>query len=378
LMIPSPLDKRITYPQSTAHQAFRGAFVMSRFVALLAAGCVAVSLALPSAALAFDRVLVKKGTPTNISGTVESMTAEVVKINVNSLVQEVPVNNIREVMYEEDDEDIKLIRSRVKGGQLEDALEKANAVNVAQLPRDFIKADVEFYKGFCAAKLAMAGSGDKAQAKALLGSFLVNHRNNYHYYEASETFGDLMVSMGDYGTATKAYAAVAQATFPDYKLRATVLEGRALAAQGQHPQAIAKFEAVIGAGGAAGDQAIEDQKMFAQIGKAASLAASGQAPQGIQIIEGIIEKGSPSETALFARAYNALGACYRASNTKDSQKAALMAYLHVDLLFPQDPEAHAEALYNLDQLWTGVGFPERATKARELLRNRYPGSRWVK
>jgi hypothetical protein len=42
------------------------------------------------------------------------------------------------------------------------------------------------------------------------------------------------------------------------------------------------------------------------------------------------------------------------------------------------PEAHAEALFNLAELWDGVHKTERAVRCRGLLEERYRNSRWAK
>jgi hypothetical protein len=55
-----------------------------------------------------------------------------------------------------------------------------------------------------------------------------------------------------------------------------------------------------------------------------------------------------------------------------------MAFLHVDLLFSNYPEQHAEALANLATLWKDVDQAQRANLAAATLRQRYPSSRWVK
>ena len=114
--------------------------------------------------------------------------------------------------------------------------------------------------------------------------------------------------------------------------------------------------------------------LLAGSGKAVCLAQGDKPDQGIAVAEKIIAEGDPADAPLFARAYMALGACYEAQGkTMD----ALLAYLHVDLLFYQDAALHAEALYHLEKLWTKAKRPDRALKARTLLQSRYPGSVWA-
>ena len=70
------------------------------------------------------------------------------------------------------------------------------------------------------------------------------------------------------------------------------------------------------------------------------------------MIEQMIQDTDPEQKELQARAYNALGNCYeQAGRTKD----ALLAFLHVDVLYGTVPDAHAEALSHLIPLWESVG-----------------------
>ncbi|MEO1983980.1 MAG: tetratricopeptide repeat protein, partial [Fuerstiella sp.] len=63
---------------------------------------------------------------------------------------------------------------------------------------------------------------------------------------------------------------------------------------------------------------------------------------------------------------------------KKQEKAALMAYLHVDVLYPGEPAQHAEALLRLSQLWGPGGHKDRAADASTRLTERYPNSQWAK
>jgi hypothetical protein len=115
-------------------------------------------------------------------------------------------------------------------------------------------------------------------------------------------------------------------------------------------------------------------KEFAALGRAVCLSEAGKPDEGVAEAEKIITNGDSRDGELFARAYNALGYCHlKAGRTKD----ALLAYLHVDLMFYQDPAQHAEALYFLRGLWKDVDKTEQSLKARTLLKQRYPGSVWA-
>ena len=80
------------------------------------------------------------------------------------------------------------------------------------------------------------------------------------------------------------------------------------------------------------------------------------------------------QQATLARAWNCIGDCQRAGN---NEKAALMAYLHVDILYAGAPAEHAESLYWLTTLWESAGHPERSVDAKSRLQAQYASSKWA-
>jgi len=183
------------------------------------------------------------------------------------------------------------------------------------------------------------------------------------------------VAAGKFGDATRYYQAMGEAPFPEYKMRAGVSTGRALVKQQQYDQALAEFEKVLALAGQASGPAGESQAMAATLGKAECLSRTGQGEQGADLVEEVIAKLPPESAELHARAYVTLGNCYAQSK---STKQALLAFLHVDVLYFGNPEAHAEALWNLTVLWNEVGKPQRALEASQLLKERYAGSEWAR
>jgi hypothetical protein len=76
-----------------------------------------------------------------------------------------------------------------------------------------------------------------------------------------------------------------------------------------------------------------------------------------------------------AEAFLRKGDCLR---EKGDDKDALLAYLHVDVLFASEKPLHAEALFRLSQLWEKVGSKGRADEARDRLRSDYENTEWFK
>ncbi len=155
-------------------------------------------------------------------------------------------------------------------------------------------------------------------------------------------------------------------------MRATVAVGRSLQAQKQHAEAVKQFDAALALADDSADA--QRQKLSATLGKAVSLAETGNVDESIGIIEKVIQDADPEQKELHARAYNALGACYERA---DKKKEALLAFLHVDVIYQTVPDAHAEALSHLIPLWQAIGQEERSREARQTLQDRYAKSRWA-
>ena len=104
------------------------------------------------------------------------------------------------------------------------------------------------------------------------------------------------------------------------------------------------------------------------------MAGAGKTDEAIKAVQAVIAKADPENQELHARAYNILGNCYLTASKK---KEALLAFLHVDLLYSRFPEQHAEALANLATLWADLDKADRAAQARDLLKEKYPNSAWA-
>ncbi len=333
----------------------------------LAFGC-----AMGGASQAFDTIKMGKG---SLYGNVVGMDATKVEFRQSSgssLVKQIPANQIDVILYEGEPADLKMAKNHVASGHYAEAL--AALKKIEKTPdREAVRQDIEFYKALCSAKLAMTGSMKIADAGRMMKAFADANTKSYHYFEASQVVGDLLVAVGSYAPAIEYYARLDAAPWPDYKLRAGVAIGHALLAQKKTEQALAAFDKVL-ANNAEGNAA-QTQRMAASLGKAGALVALKKPDEAIKVVEGVLEKADPEDVPLMARAYDILGAAQRqAGRTKE----ALLAFLHVDVLYAAAPDAHAEALANLVDLWQQVHKTDRANRAEKTLMERYPESPWAK
>jgi tetratricopeptide (TPR) repeat protein len=310
-----------------------------------------------------------------IRGQVQAISKTEISIDVRGKGQQLSVIEVDRIMFSREPSQLRRARGLIRDGQLQDARLALNQIDRDLLARDsdFVRTDVQFYDAYCQAKMALSMGTDLTSVSRAMFKFIKEHPDSHHYFDAVETLGDLAMALGKYSGAIKYYGELGRSPWPSLRMRGALLEAGALRSDGKYTEALKKYDAVI-AVGISTPEAVR-QKTLARVGRAGCLAELGQASEAIESIEQVIEKGDSQDTRLFAEAYNALGACHRQMNQPQD---ALLAYLHVDLLFYQTPEAHAEALYHLGNLWSQVRKPQRAEDARRVLKSRYPGSRWAK
>jgi tetratricopeptide (TPR) repeat protein len=286
--------------------------------------------------------------------------------------REIPVNEIEVVQFDSEPNQLSQARIAVRAGRYDDAIAMIDKIDPQALKRPEIAKDAEFYAALAAARAALAGSGSIAEAGKRMFAFERANRDSFHYFEACETLGNLLAAVGKHAEAQSYFTKLAEAPWPDYKMRALVLAGDALLRQQKYPEALARFEEVLKTD-APGELAAA-QKRAATLGRAAAMGGAGKTDEAVKLVEDVIAKTDSTDEEVHARANVVLGNCYKAAGKK---KEARLAFLHVHLLFPRNPELHAEALANLAALSADLGQPERAAEARNLLKEKYPHSVWA-
>jgi tetratricopeptide (TPR) repeat protein len=337
-----------------------------RFVVMMAVGLTVSATQLH----AVDRVKLTAGNQSVGTITQISPTQVVVELGANR--REYPVNDIASVTFDDEPNDLMQARFAVAAGRYDDAIELLEKIDVRTIKRKAIVADIGFYKAIAAARQALAGNGSIAEAGRQLLDFERSNKNSFHYFDVCAVLGDLLSAVGRANQAEAYYDKLAAAPWPEYKMRAAVLAGRALVSQQKYDAAIAKFDEVTSS--QASDKEAQRQKLAASLGKASAMAGAGKTEEAVTSAEEIIAKADPENQELHARAYNVLGNCFNAAGKK---KEALLAFLHVDLLYSRFPTEHAEALANLATLWTDVDKADRAAQAKALLKEKYPNSTWA-
>jgi hypothetical protein len=336
----------------------------------------ALGLLAGSAGWAIDLVITTAKKDKAPMGRIVSITPQQVEIEPQTSIgvtRQIPVNEIKSVQFDEEPTALAQARKFMGEGEYAEALDRLEKFVPAENLRREIGTEVEYFKAYCAAELALSGNADIPKAGSRMVDFLNDHESSYHYYQACELIGDLLAANRAYTQAEPYYRKLAEAPWPDYKMRAGVAIGLNLLAQNKAAAANKAFDEVIASDGA-GDLA-DAQRMAAKVGKARCLTAANKLDEAVKALQGIVNDADADNADLNALAYNALGTALRKAH---KPQEAVIAFLHVDLLYSSNPDAHAEALANLYQLFNELHKPEHARRVRETLNERYKNSRWAK
>jgi len=323
---------------------------------------------------AADRVILAGGQ--TASGKVLAVSPTVVDLEgANGDTQKIQVETVREVQFGAEPQSLRNARSMLLRGRGADALEEVGKIEAGDLDgaEPLVLAEVDFVKAASAGRAVLETGGDLAAAIKGVATYLGKNAKSHHLFQMQELQGDLLSRAGKADEAMAAYSQLGAGPGP-VKVRAASAKAALLLAQGKTDAALAEYEAAIKLAGA--DKASESQKRAADLGKAKCLSLQGKQEPAIQLVNQVIKDSSPEDKELLARAYNVLGGIHRATEGKDQD--ALISFLTVDLVYNSVPDSHAEALFNLGELWERGSNPERAREARQNLKASYPVSPWAK
>lgn len=316
----------------------------------------------------------EEGTPakeSSLTGTIDQVTKDGVVIKDRAeIATTVSANRILSTQYDDEPMALRVIRTAIASSQYEDAVTQSEAIPAAELSsaRPFVAQDAAYCKAFAKAQLALSGSRDVSLSAAgtELIAFIGRYPDSWHFYEANALIGRMLTKMGKYGDAKKYFETLGSAPWDDMKFVGKIALGNILLDEKDVAGAKAAFTEVADA--KADAPASADQKSFARIGLARIMAAEGDSA-GAQKLFGELTDQSNSENPLLqATLYNAIGTLAAAENRN---KDAIMAFLHVDLLFASARMEHIEALKNLAVLWKKEMREDRAAEAKAQLREKY-------
>lgn len=263
------------------------------------------------------------------------------------------------ILAEKDSYDPK--KAAKRRDHINDAITKYRTVQ-GNVTDKFIKRHVDYKVGFLQARLVLE-EGDKNVKPAIdnLAKFVETHQNGWQFTRAAFLLAKLQLDQLDFAGADKTFQMIASS--PDV---ADTIKNEAelnsivysIKASKDSVKALPRLDNLI-------KKLPADSPLLgkAKVYKADALITSKQTEEGMKVLKGIT-KDPNLEPDLKAFAYNTLGKYYV---EKGQFKDARWEFLWVDVVYNQDKNEHAKALYYLNQVFTQLGDLERAQECREIL-----------
>lgn len=320
-------------------------------------------------------IINRRGGATRVAGQITAMTSSDVTIKpVAGDPQVISVSEIANIEWDDTPSEFKLAIADEANARLAGALARLEKIKTeGKATTDNLKAELDYAIARVTARAAL---GDPAQIDAaaeLLRKWCASQPDHYRLFEGTALLGQLLLAKGDAAGARTAFEKISGAPTPELQLTGKIALARVLMSEQKYDEAIAAFDSIVaGLGDVPSDKA---RRYEALLGKSRGLIAKGLFAEALPLLEDIAINASADDISLQAEVYLLQGNSLQALNRN---KEAVLAYLHVDVLFSRETAAHAESLYHLTRLWKEVQLPERGLEARAKLEGNYPNSEWAK
>lgn len=358
-----------------------------RGLATLAAGFVALLSVVGNPASARGVDLVRYWEK-NAQGVIEERTAqgETLGVDPNGVAMNcesedvapdenpIPSERVLWVQYDAAPMELSAARVETEVGNYEEALEKLKSIAPEDVDPDsmpLIAAEAAWYKAYATLNLALLGAGDLKEGGAEMTRFVQQYPTSYHYYEGCRLLGDAFYAYAqsaakDSGAFIKraegAYNSLLKADSDSVKARGKLGLGRLALAADDLEKAKTYFQEVVDM------DAFDVEKSEARIGLARATSKEGDHAEALALLNALLAETPDDATLRHARIYNAIG---DVSVAADRLQEAAVAYLHVDLLYPQARTERVAALKALVGVWKELGREDRAIETDRRLRDRF-------
>ena len=304
----------------------------------------------------------------SIVGTVTEISATEVKVlrtNPNTS-QSVSASAITTIQFGQEPPSLTAMRSAVMGSRFSDVFEVAQKLDPATIAGPFARQDYDFFQAFALGQIALEGPNNKEnlqKAIAACTDFLKTQVSSYHYFPMCELTGELHLAAGNRENAFQVYSILAKAPWAVSQLKANTALGTIRLEEGRLDEAKKYYQAVSASPEVSKD--VLRAKTEAEIGLAKCLIREGNWKTALEQLETLSTKTDSENARLQAAIYLALGEAYEAAG---NPKEAILAYLHIEILFPSAKSEYLAALKRLAVLWSKVNRPERAAEVEKILK----------
>lgn len=312
-----------------------------------------------------DTVFLNSGSP--VRGEVENLDPERLVVDGRTI----NVREVKKVNFASEPRELRRAKDNLASEQYENAW--SDIQKIAQPPTDpMILQEYEYARAFTMGKLALAGGQvTTREAGTAIVGFVNKYPNSFRLYPAVDLYGKLLININEIELAETEFQKLADADWPRYQLKGLFDLAQAQMLQEKFEKAKTNFNNLRNH--ELNTTLAQQFKLMAQCQLARIDALQGNVDNAIEAVEKIIKNESADNKQLFALCYNTLGIC---KLQKNDLRGAAIAFLHTDLLFSTEPDAHSEALYQLTRIWPQLEETDRANRARQTLSRSYANSFW--
>jgi tetratricopeptide (TPR) repeat protein len=324
--------------------------------------------------------------PARLTGTIKSEDpAQVVIVaGFNMKTVHIPSVDVTEVRYDKEPEEMSQARAAERGRRYEDAAAQYRAaLKKAPASQRFLQAHLNFKLARLAALMA---EGKPGAARQLAIEDLRNFRRDYpesrQTMECLELLGNLLIQEGQ--SAQEVIDALAgvkkkHGEFKELGARSDLLEARLLVEEArgllrdQPDRAREKYALAQGKLQALLKAVDKSAELESKVALAECRAVQGDQAGALQDLNVILREAGDDRTR--AAVYLGKGDCYR---LQQQPREAMWEYRWVDVVYNQDREQQARALFHLQEVFDALKDVKRAQDCRERLVKDFADTRYAR
>jgi tetratricopeptide (TPR) repeat protein len=222
----------------------------------------------------------------------------------------------------------------------------------------FAKRHLEYKIAYISVLLAQEEEGDLEAALQKLSNYKTKHADSWQVGACLRLLAHLQFAQKKYKEAQETYLELAAANVaPEVKLEGELMAAQVGVRAGKVKESLKKLDDILA-------KLPKDSRLYARarIARAESLAAAKEKDQAVNLLRQIIKESA--DKTIRAVAYNTVGEIYFQTA---AYKEARWEFLKVEVVYNQDKNELAKALYYLAQIFDKLGDTDRAKEYRDLL-----------
>lgn len=307
----------------------------------------------------------RNGKEEAINGVIRKETLTEITIKpTNGIEKRIPTSSIIDIEYAPPSfaigKELRAARTMDASGNVDQAIRQLQVL-LPQLSDPALNRHTEFTIARMKAQHAAEGQDRLKAAIEALTSFQKKHPESWQVITVVQTLVPLQVQAGDRNGAQAALRSLSNTPgiSAAQRVDCQVKSAQLLSDENKFADAEQTLQTLIKSL-PTGEPSI----LRARVALAEIFAASNRVADAVKELESVIDRANAPDVKAFA--YNALGDCLRRAG---EPRKAMWNYLFVDVLYNQDKQEHARALFNLYQVFKELKDDKKAQQFRQMLEN---------